>query len=87
VSSHTFRARLGDAASVFAMNMRLRRGEVVVVPLLAILGVLFFCGWLFFSGPSRGINWGFGREWDCSDQGRGGALVCVKHPLKMDKSN
>jgi hypothetical protein len=87
VSHKTARARFGEAAVVLAMNLRLRRGEVIGVALFATFGVLLFCGWLFFGGPNLWLNWGFGPEWDCSDQGRRSTLVCIKHPLKAERPN
>jgi hypothetical protein len=80
VSSNTLRARIGAGASVLAMNLRLRFGEFALVLLLAILGILFFFGWLAFSTSHPGPNWGLGPEWACD--GRPSALVCIKHPIK-----
>ena len=77
----TVRSEIRKQASILAMNLRLRRGEILGVALLAIVCVLLFCGWLFLSGPTHRIGGGFGPEWDCGDQ-VGGAVVCIKHAPK-----
>jgi hypothetical protein len=87
VSNDTFRVKLGAAASILAMNLRLRFAEVALVAFLAILGILLFCGWLMLPNSIRGSNWGFGPEWDCSNPGKGSGPVCIKHPAKAGNLN
>jgi hypothetical protein len=83
LSKDSARSEIRKQASILAMNLRLLRGEILAVALLAVVGVLLFCGWLFLSGPAHRTEGGFGPEWDCSDQ-VGGAVVCIKHPPKED---
>ena len=55
--------------------------------LLVFLGGLLFVS-VIYSDLVRKTNYGFGPEWDCSSPTNGnGNLVCVKRPMKSDKSN
>jgi hypothetical protein len=75
------KTRLGNAnawMSIFAVNVRFYRSEILGVVAFAIVGVCLFLGWLALSGPRRGINWGFGPDWDCSYTGNASSLVCIK---------
>jgi hypothetical protein len=63
----------------------LTRGDVAgILLLIVILGGLLFVS--VISPPVRRTNYGFGPEWDCQSPGYGGP-VCIRRPMKSDKSN
>ena len=67
--------------ALIAANWRLYRLEILPTVAFGIVGVCLFLVWLALSGPLRGVNRGFGPDWNCSDPGKG-ALVCIKNPPK-----
>lgn len=82
-------ARAGARASPFAINFRLSApsdvGRLLAVVRLVVAGALLV-GWLIFLISHRSAGWDFGRDWDCTSLGRGGAH-CTKHPPVVDPSN
>ncbi len=66
----------------------LTRGDVArILLLIVILGGLLFV-WGIYSDLVRKTNYGFGPEWDCSSPtGGNGNPVCIKRPIKPDKSD
>jgi hypothetical protein len=66
----------------------LTRGDVAgILLVIVILGGLLFIS-VIFPDPFRKTNYGFGPEWDCSSPtGGNGYPVCIKRPIKSDKSN
>jgi hypothetical protein len=64
----------------------LTRGDVAGILLsIVILGGLLFV-WVIYPDLVRKTNYGFGPEWDCSGRSNGDP-VCIKRPMKPDKSN
>jgi hypothetical protein len=69
------------------MNWRyLTRRDIVGI----IVVIVFLCAVLFASVVGPGIssktNFGFSPEWDCVSPGKS-EPVCIKRPVKTDKSN
>jgi hypothetical protein len=66
----------------------LTRGDVADILLrIVILAGLLFVG-LIYRDLVRKTNYGFGPEWDCrSPDNSNGNTVCIKRPMKPDKSN
>jgi hypothetical protein len=68
----------------------LTRGDVAGILLsIVILGGFLFISVIFpFHDLVRKTNYGFGPEWDCSSpRGSNADPVCIKRPMKSDKSN
>jgi hypothetical protein len=58
-----------------------------IVLLIVILGGLLFVA-AIYRDLVRKTNYGFGPEWECSSPTYGnGDRVCIKRPMKSDKSN
>jgi hypothetical protein len=89
VFENTPRAKAGARASPFAANFRLsNRSDVaglLTIVRLAI-GSVLLVGWLIFLISHRSADWDFGRQWDCTSLGRGGAH-CIRLPASIDPSN